>query len=371
MPMAWFDLRGKETLEGKVLSVQLLRGLAASIVAFGHFKLGFARYVGAGFSYEWFDVNLGALAVSIFFVISGYVMVVSSRALFAAQGGAANFAARRAVRILPPYWIATLLMAAALACDHRIVEPGAVWRSLAFIPLAGAGEGFSPGYVLWTGWTLFYELVFYAVFTLAMLIGRDRRVVIVAATSMLGLIALGGRLLDPVGLVSAPMTRLVVLLFVPGMLIAALRERDRALPAWLRLACAAGAIACYPLLIGGGNLLENDLGYVIRAGVPSVLVCLAVMGGPLRLPMGRLVSRFGDISFAVYLVHLPVGHVWVASFRHILRMGPWPFLIVGLVLVYAASYAFYTWVERPLTRTLTRALVPRPRPAPMLAAVAE
>lgn len=106
-------------------------------------------------------------------------------------------------------------------------------------------------------------------------------------------------------------------------------------------------------------MLQNDLAYVARAGPIAVLTGLAMMGGPLRLPLPRLVARFGDISFAVYLLHLPVAHVWIATFRHVLRMGPWPFLAVGIALIYAASWAFYTGVERPLTRALTRALVPQ------------
>jgi peptidoglycan/LPS O-acetylase OafA/YrhL len=45
-----------------------------------------------------------ASGVDLFFVISGFVMVYSSRDLFAAKGAALTFFTRRVARIVPPYW---------------------------------------------------------------------------------------------------------------------------------------------------------------------------------------------------------------------------------------------------------------------------
>ncbi len=353
-------MQTEDIRDGKVLSVQLLRGCAAALVTILHFQVGFASYVGDGFPFGMLAPNLGALAVAVFFVISGYVMVVSSRRLFAARRGAGQFIARRLIRVIPPCWIATLIMVAALTFQGREVSLAQLLASLAFVPLPELASGWTPGYVLWPAWSLFFELEFYALFALAMLAGRSRGRTVALATAGLIVLATVGFVLDIVlepG-VGQPnlFIRPVLLLFIPGMAIGLWREHGGALPPWLRWACLVAGLVCLPQMTGFANLMDHPLDYVVRAGLPAVLIAIAVMAGPLRLPLGSVVSRFGDISFALYLLHIPVAHFWIGTFRSIAPLGPWLFLLSGLVLAVAASLAFYLWIERPLTRRLQQLL---------------
>ena len=84
----------------KVESVQLLRAVAAGVVAIAHGAFAFADGVGSGLGVP----NIGAypaqIGVALFFIVSGYVMVVSSRNLFGRTGATRTFWTRRAVRIL-------------------------------------------------------------------------------------------------------------------------------------------------------------------------------------------------------------------------------------------------------------------------------
>jgi exopolysaccharide production protein ExoZ len=100
-------LRLSEGPDPKILSIQLLRGLAAGTVALAHLAYAYADHVGPGLGLPASDGQAAQAAVALFFLISGYIMVVSSAPLFGAAGAARRFWLRRAIRIAPPYWLAT------------------------------------------------------------------------------------------------------------------------------------------------------------------------------------------------------------------------------------------------------------------------
>ena len=80
----------------KIITIQALRAVAALAVLIRH----------AGF----YEYNFLAAGVDLFFVISGFIMVVSCWPEFGKQCAPRRFAVRRLVRIVPLYWLATLLM---------------------------------------------------------------------------------------------------------------------------------------------------------------------------------------------------------------------------------------------------------------------
>ena len=86
---------------------------------------------------------LGSSGVSVFFVVSGFIMVHISWTNFGASKAAANFMQRRIIRIVPLYWAATILAFA----FHRVSGThGAAdgWRelgySLVFVPYPGGNH---------------------------------------------------------------------------------------------------------------------------------------------------------------------------------------------------------------------------------------
>jgi exopolysaccharide production protein ExoZ len=109
-------------------SIQYLRGLAALMVVAFHTAPGpFAL--------------IGAAGVGIFFVISGFIMwaLTSSR-----QTTASVFLQRRIIRIVPLYWLFTLLLAGAgaivpAAFSHLQLTTDHLLLSLAFIPHVDLG----------------------------------------------------------------------------------------------------------------------------------------------------------------------------------------------------------------------------------------
>ncbi|MCX7864696.1 MAG: acyltransferase family protein, partial [Novosphingobium sp.] len=199
----------------KIPAIEMLRALAALVVAMVHFTNGFARHIDDRLGVHEQSGDLAQVAVALFFVISGCVMVLSARGLYGQISGAVTFWRRRVVRVLPSYWIATLLLALVLLALGQNVKPGELWRSLIFVPYRhepGAAV-FLP--FLWPGWTLFYELVFYALFGAFVFAGK-RWTILLTAFAPTGLVV-AGLLLEPRSIAAIAITRPVLLLFIAGM----------------------------------------------------------------------------------------------------------------------------------------------------------
>lgn len=118
--------------------------------------------------------NGGAAGVDIFFVVSGVVMIVSSRDLASVPGGWAIFLRKRFERIVPYYWLVTTAKIASVVAFpalalHTVLKPGVVVASYLFVPWRGPLGEMGP--VLPVGWTLNLEVAFYACFAAALASG--------------------------------------------------------------------------------------------------------------------------------------------------------------------------------------------------------
>ena len=93
-------------------SIQVLRGVAALFVVVLHayVHLEARSLIPEVPSF----VNSGRAGVDIFFVISGFIMVYISGNKFGKKGVALDFLVKRIIRVVPIYWVYTLLMAAFL-----------------------------------------------------------------------------------------------------------------------------------------------------------------------------------------------------------------------------------------------------------------
>ena len=273
--------------KAKVASIQALRAIAALTVAVVHLAGGFARHIDSRLAWLPPGDQLAQAAVAVFFVVSRCVMVLSSDRLFGSRRGVPVFWWRRAARVLPPYWIATGLLAAVAVALGQTIEFGEVARSLAFIGTPSANISGAPFELfLWPGWSLFYELLFYALFGTFVALGR---VLAVTATSaVLVLLVLAGTQVSPDFLPAYAATRPIVLLFVAGMVFGLALGQSRRAPRWLRWGAAAAAIASFVLVPPPAAPL--GLAYLAWAGLPAVLVFFAVIGGP------RAVAAMGGFA---------------------------------------------------------------------------
>src|SRR5690348_7613306 len=92
---------------GSFLTIQALRAIAALLVVVYHaFEMWDLRVTPGAGGPAWSN---GAAGVDIFFVISGFVMVVSSQRLLKRAHAGLIFLRHRVVRIVPLYWLLTTL----------------------------------------------------------------------------------------------------------------------------------------------------------------------------------------------------------------------------------------------------------------------
>jgi peptidoglycan/LPS O-acetylase OafA/YrhL len=127
--------------------------------------------------YEILAWSLGWIGVGTFFVISGLIMIRSAFGDFGSQQKAGRFIFRRLIRVVPLYWLATLPFAAAAIARGEEVTLSMVVRSLLFIPyVALSSEAVRP--IVAQGWTLNFEMLFYAVFAVALLFRRRLEIAI-------------------------------------------------------------------------------------------------------------------------------------------------------------------------------------------------
>lgn len=165
-------------------SIQLLRAVAATLVVLFHAQQAFAREVSAPlFGQESYLFAFGAVGVHIFFVISGFIMVLTSR-----QPGrpysASQFFRRRLLRIYPIYWLCALAYVAAHAAIGRPydVSPDDLVGALLLWPEDAAR-------LIGPAWTLSFEMYFYICFGLAMTLSLTRGLIVLGA-AFVGAIAL-------------------------------------------------------------------------------------------------------------------------------------------------------------------------------------
>ncbi|WP_279478863.1 acyltransferase [Aureimonas sp. SK2] len=334
-----------------IWNLQYLRGIAALMVVIFHVTDSAGRLGG---TVDLPHFALGFVGVDLFFVLSGFIICVTTRS--GAAGRPVSFLERRILRVVPPYWILTALLANAAVLfpglmGSTVFEPAHALASFAFWPaLHPTLDLYNP--LLVVGWTLNYEMAFYALFALALVL--PRRVQVPAALAALVLVALVGRILRPGG-VAGFYTDPVILEFALGLVVGMIYASGLRLP---RRACLAFLAAGILLMAGA-----EEANRLPTAGLPAAMIVLGAVfleraSGPLRLPVMGLL---GDASYAIYLVHLPVLPVVQIVWRQagIGAEGGTALLYVGAAVLACtlAGILFHLLIEAPLGRLL------RPRPA--------
>jgi exopolysaccharide production protein ExoZ len=334
--------------------IQYLRALAALSVVWGHSLYsiqGAAQQLGA----PWF----GASGVDLFFVISGFIMVVTTDR---ADVTPLRFLALRVIRVVPLYWLATLAWIAYTAlAESTACPPAAIVKSLLFVPYRSAGPPAGVWPILQNGWTLNFEMFFYLLFALAL--AAPRRLGTAALALTLVALVATGRLFGPFSQpLASTYTSPYLSEFVAGMILAhgwrKGEPRDSLLQSLVLI-----AFGCYCL---GG--LHSRLTIVGGA--------FLVVAGSLNPKFAAIESRplmaLGNASYSIYLIHQLVlaGLVplWTGLFPVATTLSSVCFLVLALLACALGGLLCYRWIERPLLARLrkligTRAARPPSRSA--------
>ncbi|ODT81654.1 MAG: hypothetical protein ABS76_10880 [Pelagibacterium sp. SCN 64-44] len=340
-------------MTSKLHTIQYLRAIAAGLVLISHALL----YPTA--EEVLLHARLGWLGVIVFFVVSGFIMVVVTGPGKFAPG---QFLRRRVLRVVPLYWAFTLL-AAALAVTLPSLFKTTVFDglqmllSLGFIPFYNAGShGLHPLYKL--GWTLNYEMFFYLSFALLALLGASGRIWVLTLAYLA--LALVGQALHPQDAIPAFYTSYLPLAFVAGAWLGFAHLKgwlEKVVPGLTWLLALVGIVALVDGFAIDRGTMEDGLAFIGLLLFAAVLVALAA-GMERSLPRLPLLEKLGDASYSIYLTHIFV----VAGVVGVVRLlfgadNPW--IVWGAAMAaipvgIAAGCLLYRLIEEPLLRRLRR-----------------
>lgn len=352
----------------RLAALDALRFLAAAAVVLYHFTGRTSSAWGPDQAEQLDGVgrwtSYGSLGPELFFVISGFVILMTAWGRPTAQ-----VVASRVGRLYPAYWVAVLsagLLLLVLWPQGKAITPHQVLVNLTMLQPALGVEHVDGVY-----WTLWTELRFYLLLGVFSLVGITRRRVLGVALAWPWVALLAERSgSDALGtlLISdyAP-------LFAAGMaLFVLLQDRaagTRAVLPWAAVATSTG-LAVALVVPSRVAVLERTTGYtpsptLLGLAVVGcvVAVAVAVLTRVSRWQYGGLVT-LGALTYPLYLMHQYWGLAVIRALAD--RVPAAVALTAALVVVTALAWAVHRFVEVPCgpwLRRSTLAALERPRSA--------
>ncbi|MDP9174161.1 MAG: acyltransferase [Planctomycetota bacterium] len=314
----------------------------------------------------------GALGVQIFFVISGFCIAN------AAVGSLHNrkpwgFAAARLRRIYPPYFFAAsqaflLSLLAVWLLSHAYLQSSQMARAnvlgqsalyyFAHLTLTHIPLHQEP--ILNVFWTLSYEVGFYSIVFLLVLMGAKRKQQPRTLLDALHIVTIASLLL----LIVAPSLHMFPLNLWPqfgfGVLVFDLLSHPKSLQPRIYAAIVFAQTLLFAMPRNyGENAWSMDSQGKFLFALSFAVVLLAIYkfdAALIRIAPIRLLSKIGIFSYSLYLTHLLATGIVLQLGRALLTTPSRFFLSYCLQIIAAILYAyfFYLCFERPfMSRTLS------------------
>lgn len=351
----------------KIPAIQYLRAIAAIAVVFDHAATLSAldKYYGQRTLLHEFLIS-GALGVNLFFVISGFIIVVSSfeKGTLQARKTIAGFLMARFIRILPMMWIA-IVSYAALRVLGRSSEFSVTPYLNAFF-LLPFGE-YSPNNI----WTLRHELIFYAVFGVSFLFSEKTKVnrsvffLWIAASVFLSMIEL------PNEGASSLVFEIIHNVFFPGNLLfgigaavgaaylrypAIFESTSNASIKFLQQWWVLAALFAGTMWMGSVTTVNaKNLNSILESMPFYALMVIICAFSAERY--SKIAYYLGSASFSIYLFHPHIESAMLGVMSKVAPALPITFVILAVSAVSVLSGCIiYSCLESPITKYLHKKL---------------
>jgi peptidoglycan/LPS O-acetylase OafA/YrhL len=348
--------------------------------------------------------SLGGLAVSVFFVLSGFILVhVYASGEGRLRGTRRAFYVARFARIYPVYLLGLGIALGPYLLQHQCASGNVACATSARIPvilssliLTQAWDGVHLLYLNGPGWSLSDEAFFYALFpVLVPLVTGVRRRGLVPLIVGLWVLALlpavlyaiirpdGSHVSDPWAAFWFGMSYYAPLLrlpdFVVGMAFGWLfvqRSREGAAVATVaarRVPVVGASIGLLVLtvlvtvlarLVALPKTLDPLQDALLLPAMALLIYTLAWDRGPLARLLGcRPLVALGDASYGLYILHWPLW-LWYTRVLHQPSVGDLPrasslaLFVVYVAILSGLSLVSFRFIETPLRLAIRRALPP-------------
>ncbi|GAB1644811.1 acyltransferase family protein [Krasilnikovia sp. MM14-A1259] len=315
----------------------------------------------------------GFLGVELFFLISGFVICMSSWGR-----GLGRFAISRVSRLYPAYWVAIAITATVVTVlpitGGVPIPPTPLTTGGVLTNLTMLQQPFGVAAVDTVYWTLWTELRFYLLFALVVGVGLTyRRAVGFCIVWMLAAVLtpkLGSPLLDMVVMADfAPY-------FIAGIAMYLMHRFGPTLMLWAIV--GVSWLLCLPRVavrmadVHPGFDVPAWPGVVIMTGCFAVLLLIALRRAD-RIDW-RWLTVAGALTYPFYLLHQRIGYALMRTAYPHVSLPAWVLIATTTATMLALAWLVHRYVERPLSpimrRSLTTALnhlprrTPRPEPVP-------
>ncbi|WSY39847.1 acyltransferase [Embleya sp. NBC_00888] len=354
--------RARPSTEPRLAALDGLRFVAAGMVVLYHYA-GYAGYAGGVETGAWDGKSTavlfptfsgwaayGWLGVELFFLISGFVICMSSwgRTL-------GDFFRSRVVRLYPAYWAAILLTAAILYLWPTVRNPPT--SSDLLTNLTMLHEALGVRHVDGVYWTLWAELRFYLLFALVVGPGITyRRTVLFCVVWTAAAVTVAGTHDELLETVVQPR---YAPFFIGGVALHLVRRFGPDPLLWgivgMSWLLAQNAIVAeVPRQVDANHPhLSATLCVGIVTGFYAVMIVLA-LGGLDRVSW-RGLTTLGAVTYPLYLLHENIGWTLIHALYRPDRSALAVLVAVTLTMT-AAAWLLHHAVERPLAKTLNTSL---------------
>lgn len=280
----------------------------------------------------------GYLGVELFFMISGFVILLT-----AWNRPITRFTASRVARLFPAYWAAVLLTVILQHAWRDGRTPSVLESLMNFTMVQEAWDVLN---VQGAFWTLWIELKFYLLIGVFILVGITRRRVI-AVTVLWPLLSQLAKATDA-DLLSSLLVSTYAPFFALGMVLFLLYRDGSSTVVWL--AAAFNLILCLRYSIGHAESVSESVGQHVSPDVVAVLVvAMAVLlwactAGPLSRIGWKRLSLVGALTYPLYLVHGQFGFFVIDTLHS--SVPAYVVLVLAVALSLALAVALHYLVER-------------------------
>jgi len=373
-------------MNNKINSIQILRAVAVILVIYNHsiiictdnnYNFSFQR----NFLYlrHWTSIGL-----DLFFVISGLIMAIVTRSYIKKPSGWYNFLLKRVVRIVPLYWLYSLVVYFERSMIKHAITPGEIIKTLLFFPLLAAKNTLLP--IIGQGWSLSYEMYFYLLIVIFLMLKKKKNIFRNLLVAMV-VLAVVGYFINPADLTLKFISTPILIEFSLGLAVGMGYHYVTVHYTQIRIGLIKYS-GVATLLVGLTLMLASlfydsqyisNPAYVISNnsialyrsliwGLPCSIFVFGILltEYTFKLEMPSILVRIGDASFSGYLSHILiiVSVGWLYT-RLGLRNGDM-FIIIATLASTIISLPLYTYIEKPILNLSNRLLFPTRAPAVLI-----
>ena len=322
-------------LQNKIDSIQVLRFFAAFSVMMVHLPV----------------FEFGIWGVDIFFVISGFIM------MYVTENNEKFFLLKRIFRIVPLYWILTLgvfVLAIFIpeVLNNTTANIAHLIKSLFFIPFDKNGTGHFP--ILFLGWTLNFEVIFYFLFSLSLVFFKENRMI--ACSIFIIIFLVFNKVFSEKNFIFETYANDIFIEFIFGMILFTIWKRYKNK---ISTNLTNHFICLTILLVSIFILNYYNFSRSISYGLPSLILAIYFLFFLNHLKFPKILVSLGDASYCIYLLHPYV----IQFFYKILEINEYDiiielvFTLIISIIVFIISLLIYKFIEFPINGSLRKKFI--------------